>query len=202
MKAHDTQKGQAPIKTMEDFFIEIEAYKSPYAEAIGDTGEIIFPLIRKASLKAAALSAGIGILPGKFSLLGIVPEVFFLLKLQSRLVKDIAIILGKENYLTRNVLLYCLFKENKPDMVQAFIRMTSTRILIKPSSIEAVYSLFLMLLRKKSEQFAKSKNKYLIKIFSSLSAGSLSYIDTQLVGMTANSLFLSEIQFEVSSKNN
>lgn len=184
------------LQNIEDFFVEIESYHSPYAEAIGDTGEIIFPLIRKTSFKAAALSAGMGILPGKISLIGLIPEVFFLLRLQSKMVKDIAVLLGKEKYLTRHVLMYCLFKENKPDIAQSLLRMTATKMIAKPLALESIYSLFNLILKAKSETLVRKKGRYLFSIVSSLAGGSLSYMDTQLVGITANSLFLSEVQLD------
>lgn len=184
------------FRKLQEFFVDINSYRSPYAEAIGDTSEIIFPLIRKSSIKAASISAGFGILPGRISILGVLPEVFLLLRLQARMVKDIAIILGKEKFLTNDVLLYCLFKENHPDFFNTFIRTTSTKILIKPITIEIIINLFSKLIRIKAEKQTSKKSKFAIPIFSSVIGGSLSFIDTQMVGLTANNLFLNEVQFE------
>lgn len=187
-------------KKFEEFIFEIDSYQSPYAEAVGDPGEIIRPLVRKYSLQAAALSSALSVLPGNLGVMSVLPEIYFLLRLQSRMVKDIAIILGKESYLSKELLLYCLFKENKIDIINTSSRITGTRLLIRPISLYNLQTIFYSVIYSKSSKIVPRKNKGLLSLISMLTGGSLSYIDTQMVGTTANAIFLGDIEFQDSEQ--
>jgi hypothetical protein len=187
-------------KKFEDFIFEIDSYQSPYAEAVGDPGEIIRPLVRKYSLQAAALSSALSVLPGNLGVMSILPEIYFLIRLQSRMVKDIAILLGKESYLSKELLLYCLFKENKINIFNTSIRTTGTRLLIRPISLDNIQTIFYSVIYSKSSKIVPRKNKGLLSLISMLTGGSLSYIDTQMVGTTANAIFLGDIEFQNSEQ--
>ena len=184
-----------------EFLLDLENYKSPYAPAVGDTSEIIIPLIRKYSLQSSALSSTLGVIPGVSGLVTVIPEIILLLKLQSRMIKDIAILHGKENLLTKELLLYCLFKDSEIEVFQTSIRMTVSRIFIRPISLSLLHTFFIRVIQLKSNHFKRKKSSFLISFISGLSNGVLSFIDTQMVGTTANLIFLSEIQLEPSKIN-
>jgi hypothetical protein len=180
-----------------ELWLDLDNYQSPYALAVGDPGEIIFPLIKKISMQTALISFGAGAIPGLGGILSILPETYLLLKLQARMVKDIAILLGRETLLSKEILLYCLFKDNKENMFETTIRMSGTKLLIRPISMQYVQNIYSKLVLDKAGNIKNQKGKLLYSFISAFTNGSLSYLDTQIVGNTANSLFLSDIEFEV-----
>ena len=200
MKNKIETKNVSHLKKFEEFIFEIDSYQSPYAEAVGDPGEIIRPLVRKYSLQAAALSSALSALPGNLGVLSILPEIYFLIRLQSRMVKDIAILLGKESYLSKELLLYCLFKENKINIISSSIRITGTHLLIRPVTLDNLQTIFYSIVHAKSSKIVPRKNKGVLSLVSMLAGGSLSYIDTQMVGTTANAIFLGDIEFQDSEQ--
>ncbi|NBU98445.1 MAG: hypothetical protein EBS19_09595 [Spirochaetia bacterium] len=121
-----------------DLWLDLENYQSPYAQAVGDPGEIIFPLIKKKSIQSAFISFGAGSIPGVGGILSIFPETYILLKLQARMIKDIAILLGRESFLSKEILLYCLFKDSKLNLLESSIRITGTKLLVRPISFELI----------------------------------------------------------------
>jgi len=179
-----------------DLWLDLENYQSPYAQAVGDPGEIIFPLIKKKSIQSAFISFGAGSIPGVGGILSIFPETYILLKLQARMIKDIAILLGRESFLSKEILLYCLFKDSKLNLLESSIRITGTKLLVRPISFELITSIFYKLVLNKAEKNNKDKNRILFSFISAITNGSLSFLDTQIIGNTANSLFLSDIEFE------
>ncbi len=179
-----------------DLWLDLENYQSPYAQAVGDPGEIIFPLIKKKSIQSALISFGAGSIPGVGGVLSILPETYLLLKLQARMIKDIAILLGRESFLSKEILLYCLFKESKINLLETSIRITGTKLLVRPISLDLITNIFYKLVLNKVGKNKNQKNQILFSFISAITNGSISFLDTQIVGNTANSIFLSDIEFE------
>jgi hypothetical protein len=174
----------------------VDSYQSPYAEAVGDPGEIIRPLIRKVALQSAAISSGLSALPGMYGSLAVFPEIYLLIRLQSRMVKDIATLLGKESYLSKELIFYCLFKENHIRFFETSFRMIGTRLMVRPVSLNFLQAIFYSSIAMKGEKaFPKSK-KGLYSLVSIFVGGAMTYIDTQMVGTTANAIFLGDIEFQ------
>jgi hypothetical protein len=179
-----------------DLWLDLENYQSPYAQAVGDPGEIIFPLIKKKSIQSAFISFGAGSIPGFGGIISILPETYLLLKLQARMIKDIAILLGRESFLSKEILLYCLFKESKINLFEASIRITGTKLIVRPISLDIIKNIFYKLVLNKAVKNNNQKNQILFSFISAITNGSISFLDTQIVGNTANSIFLSDIEFE------
>ena len=179
-----------------DLWLDLENYQSPYAQAVGDPGEIIFPLIKKKSIQSAFISFGAGSIPGVGGIISILPETYLLLKLQARMIKDIAILLGRESFLSKEILLYCLFKESKINLLEASIRITGIKLIVRPISLDLIKSIFYKLVLNKAVKNKNQKNQIIFSFISAITNGSISFLDTQIVGNTANSIFLSDIEFE------
>jgi hypothetical protein len=176
-----------------DVLIEIDSYQSPYSKAIGDVLEIIRPLRREYCLKTAGISLFSGLLPGILGGLSVLPEMYSILRLQVRMIKDIAVLYGKEKYLTKELILYCLFKQNQIDLFSRSIQMSGTRLLLRSYSAE----LFQKLLNKIGFQVQKkTDNKFstrIYSIFGSTIGGSVTYFDTRIVAYTAVVCFSKDI---------
>ncbi|MCE9501260.1 MAG: hypothetical protein K8R21_12305 [Leptospira sp.] len=90
--------------------VGLDDYHSPYAKTVGDPSEIIESLIQSAALKSAAVSATLSLPPGPFGWISVIPELFLIYRIQGHLIKDVATLYGKEVKLTKELLLYCMFK--------------------------------------------------------------------------------------------
>ncbi|MCX7999534.1 MAG: hypothetical protein N3A69_11390 [Leptospiraceae bacterium] len=179
-----------------DLLLATNAYESPYAKAIGDTEPILTPLIRKRALQAAFISASSNFIPSYFGYFASLGEVYLLLKLQASMVKDIAVIFGKEKDLNKDLLLYCLFKNSHPNLWKGFIRFIGTRIILRPTSF-SIFTQILKSLQPHIEMKLESNfGKQLFSFFGVLSLSTLSYLDTKIVGRTAIEIFSKEIIFE------
>ncbi len=173
--------------------MSVENYQTPYAEAIGDPDEILIPLIREYCIKISALSVAVNLVPSPISEALILPEVWGILQLQSRMVKDIAAVYGKERSLNTDILLYCLFKRHKTNLWERTIKMCGTRVLIRSLSSRSYLEIF--------EKLAFGKKRFLhnskwFTLLGMVTSGIIGFSDTRIVGLTAMEVFSREIQWE------
>ncbi|MCB1180084.1 MAG: hypothetical protein KDK36_21075 [Leptospiraceae bacterium] len=183
-------------KSAIDFLIEVEKYQTPYAKSVVDPEEIVISLIRKYSLKAGLLSFTANILPSPISELAIIPEVYGLLRLQSRMIKDIAALYGKEKSLAKNIIFYCLFNREKTNLWERSLKMVGTRVLIRGGSKHYLYDFLEEWETGLSQKIASLKIKKIMPLVGSAAGGTIAYLDTRAVGLTASRIFSREIQFE------
>src|SRR5688572_22289604 len=64
----------------------------------------------KAATKAALTAGTLALPPGPLGWMTILPELVAVWKIQAQMISDIAAVYGKESYLTREQMLYCLFR--------------------------------------------------------------------------------------------
>lgn len=178
---------------MYSILMDADQYQSPFAKSIGEPDEILFPLIRKYCLQTAAVSAFSSVPAGAAGIMTVFPEVFALLKLQSRMVKDIAAVYGKDKSLSKEVMLYCIFKKSGSNLFERFIRMSSSRVIVRPVSIRT----FADFLQKSSPRLAgKFFGKGLSRILpwaGFVFGGAAGYLDTRIVAITSINLFSRDI---------
>lgn len=176
--------------------IDTNSYQSPYSKTVGDPEPILTPLIRKKALQTALISAGFNLVPSYLGYIATLGEMFILLRLQAQMVKDIAVIFGREKELNKDILLYCLFKNLEPNLWKGFIRFIGSRIFIKPTS----YLIFIQLLKKIYPQIgAKFESKIWRRTFSfigTLGLSTIAFLDTKMVAYTAVQVFSKEIVYE------
>ncbi|MDX1959361.1 MAG: hypothetical protein SFU98_12360 [Leptospiraceae bacterium] len=173
-----------------DLLLDVENYKTPYAKSVADPYDLILDIAKKVSLQTGFVSGMLSLPSGYFGYATILPEIFFLLKMQARMVKDIAALYGKEKLITKEILLYCIFKRNQISLLERTIKISSTRALVRPMTV----NLFLKFLEKYivGIKFSKKLTRFL-PLLGFLSSGIISFVDTKVVALTASNLFSKEI---------
>ncbi|EKJ86577.1 hypothetical protein CLV96_2452 [Leptospira meyeri] len=179
-----------------ELFAGLEDYRSPYAPTIQPPDDLIRELVQNASFKSGLISATCSLPPGPLGILSILPELLFVYRIQGHLILDIAALYGKEVQVTKELLLYCLFKHGGAHVFRKIIEESSLKILIRPTTVRVFQTLLekLGLLISKSiirKQFARW-----IPIGGAVVTGTFAYYDTKRVGQTAMDLFSKEIHAE------
>ncbi|TGL15336.1 hypothetical protein [Leptospira meyeri] len=179
-----------------ELFAGLEDYRSPYAPTIQPPDDLIRELVQNASFKSGLISATCSLPPGPLGILSILPELLFVYRIQGHLILDIAALYGKEVQVTKELLLYCLFKHGGAHVFRKIIEESSLKILIRPTTVKVFQTLLekLGLLISKSiirKQFARW-----IPIGGAVVTGTFAYYDTKRVGKTAMDLFSKEIHAE------
>ncbi len=181
------------LESFIDLFSGLEEYKSPYAPTIQPPAEIVSQLVQNASFKTALVSATCSLPPGPLGLLSVLPELLYIYRVQGQLVIDIAALYGKEIHVTKELLLYCLFKHGSAQVFRKIIQESSLKILIRPTTIRVFQSLLEKFGIMITNKVIRKQFSRWIPIGGAFITGAIAYIDTKNVGKTAEHLFQKEI---------
>ena len=171
----------------------LEDYRSPYAKTVGDPSEIIESLIQSAALKSAAVSATLSLPPGPFGWLTVIPELFFIYRIQGHLIKDVATLYGRDAKLTKELMLYCMFKHGGSHLFRRVVEEASARVIIRPSTIGFFEMILTKIGIRVSKKFIQGGLIRWIPLIGAALTGSFAYLDTRNVGKTANEMLAKEI---------
>ena len=152
-------------------------------------------VIARAAARRAAVTAGsLALPPGPLGWLTIVPEIVAVWKLQTQMVADIAGIYGKEAELTREHMIYCLFRHTAAQAVRDLVVRIGERFLIRKASGRAFQTIVRKIGVSISQQaIGKGVSRWL-PIVGAVSVGAYAYYDTSQVARTAIKLFEREIE--------
>lgn len=185
------------VDSLFQMIVGVEEYVSPFrrnepyppyeAEKLTDE------LIKNAAFKTASISATCA-LPGGFAgFLTILPELIMIFRIQGYLVKDIASIYGKEAQLTKELLLFSLFKNGGAHLFRKFVEETSVRILIRPTTVRAFQGFLKSIGLTVTRRIIRKNLTRWIPLAGAALTGGFTYFDTMSVGKNAKELFSKDI---------
>jgi EcsC protein family len=148
---------------------------------------------RAASRKASLLASSMALPPGFIGWLTLVPELVAVWKLQSQMVSDIAGVYGKSAQLTREQMVYCLFKHVSAQLVRDVVVRAGERFLVQRASNAFLQSLVKSLgIRVTQNLVGKSASRF-VPLLGAIGVGAYAYFDTSQVARTAMELFANDI---------
>jgi len=155
-------------------------------------------IARAASLKASAISAALAIPPGPLGMLTIIPDLLAVWKIQAQMVVDIAAAYNKKANLSREVMIYCLFKHAASQAVRDLVIRAGERYLIKRASLRVMQSILQKVGIKVSQKVAGKGVSRWLPIVGAIGVAGYAYYDTNGVAKAAMELFSGEIDFDGS----
>lgn len=155
---------------------------------------------KMASMKAAAISGGLALPPGPAGLLSIVPDLYLIWRLQGQMVSDIAAAYGKTAYLTREGLLYCLFKHGSAQLMREFVVRSGQRLLLRRATIDALEAALRTVGVHLSERLASRAAARWVPVLGSIGVGAFAWHDTNRIARTAVEVFQSDLSIEDPSR--
>lgn len=185
------------LERMFEFLSGIDSYESPYANYTSlddeDRLRIAKDLTNQSALRAGTISASFSLPGGPIGFLTLIPEVFMIFRIQGNLVKDIASLYGKEAQLTKELLMFSMFKHGGAHLFRKFIEETGVRVLIRPTTVRAFQGLLQKLGLTISRKILKKNLARWVPFAGAAITGSFAYFDTKTVGQNALDLFSKEI---------
>lgn len=157
--------------------------------ATADPEEKIKRLTQKAAIKASAVSTTLSVPAGFTGILTSIPDIAAIWRIQAQLVSDIAMTYGKFALLTREAMVWCLFRHSAAQLVRDVAVRTGSRIVIQKLSFAALEALLKKIGLKISTRFAGRAALRAIPIIGAIGNGAYSYYDTYEVGKTAAAYF-------------
>jgi hypothetical protein len=150
-------------------------------------------IAKVAALKAAATSGTLSLPPGPLGLVTVLPDLVEVWRIQAKMVADIAGAFGKEAYLSREQMLYCLFRQAAAQAVRDLVVRVGERVLIRKTSFRALEELAAKIGVRVTERVIGRGVSRLLPVAGALGMAGYSYYDTAKVAETAVDLFSREI---------
>jgi hypothetical protein len=154
-----------------------------------DSDEKINKIIRQASLKAAAVSATLSVPAGFTGVLTSVPDIAAIWRIQAQLVSDIASSYGKFAQLSREAMVWCLFRHSAAQLLRDIAVRTGSRIVVQKVSFAALEAILRKIGLKVSTKFLGRIALRAIPAIGAVGNGAYSFYDTTEVGKTAAAYF-------------
>ncbi|WP_405339126.1 EcsC family protein [Fibrobacter sp.] len=155
----------------------------------GDSDEKIKKLIRQAAVKASLVSATLSVPAGVTGVLTSIPDIAAIWRIQAQLVSDIAATYGKFAQLSREAMVWCLFRHSAAQLVRDIAVRTGSRIVVQKVSFAVLETLLKKIGVKVSTKFLGRAALRAIPAIGALGNGAYSFYDTTEVGKTAAAYF-------------
>ena len=146
-------------------------------------------LVQQASIKSAAISATLSIPAGFTGILTAIPDIAAIWRIQAQLVSDIAATYGKLALLSREAMVWCLFRHSAAQLIRDIAVRTGSRIVVQKLSTTALRTLLQKIGIKISSKFLSKSLLRAIPIVGAVGNGAYTYYDTYEVGKTATAYF-------------
>ena len=154
-----------------------------------NSDEKINKLIRQAAVKASLVSATLSVPAGVTGVLTSIPDIAAIWRIQAQLVSDIAATYGKFAQLSREAMVWCLFRHSAAQLVRDIAVRTGSRIVVQKVSFAVLETLLKKIGLKVSTKFLGRAALRAIPAIGALGNGAYSFYDTTEVGKTAAAYF-------------
>ena len=146
-------------------------------------------LIRQAAIKASAVSATLSVPAGVTGVLTSIPDIAAIWRIQAQLVSDIAATYGKFAQLSREAMVWCLFRHSAAQLVRDIAVRTGSRIVVQKLSLAALEALLKKIGLKISTKLLGKIALRASPAIGAIGNGAYSFYDTYEVGKTAAAYF-------------
>lgn len=167
--------------------------------ATDDPDAKVKSLIQQASFKAATVSATLSIPAGFTGILTAIPDIAAIWRIQAQLVADVAATYGKLAVLTREAMVWCLFRHSAASLLRDLAVRTGSRIVVQKLSSTALKKIIEKIGLKISSSLVSKTILRAIPAIGAIGNGAYAYYDTTEVGKTAASYFKALADQEASN---
>lgn len=165
--------------------------------AVGDPALQARRIARAAARKAAMTAGGLALPPGPLGWLTVLPELVAVWKLQTQMVADIAGVYGSNAELTREQMIYCLFRHTAAQAVRDLVVRMGERFIVRRVSAHAFQAAARKVgLTITRQAVGKCVSRWL-PVVGAVGVGAYAYYDTGKVAKTAIEMFSRGVEIEV-----
>jgi hypothetical protein len=154
---------------------------------------------KSAATRAAMTAGGLALPPGPLGWLTIIPELVAVWRIQAQMVADIAGIYGHEVEITREQMIYCLFRHTAAQAVRDLAVRVGERMLVQQVSVTALQAVAHRVgVHLTRHAIGKGISRWL-PVVGAVGVGAYAYYDTRHVARTAIELFAPSAEIKVVS---
>jgi hypothetical protein len=169
---------------------------STHEHARDDTRARASEIIRAAKGKAALASGTLALPPGPLGWLTLLPEIYAVWKIQAQMVSDLAALHGRKSVLTREQMLYCLFRHTSAQLFRDLVMRVGERYLVRRLPLRSLYSVANKIgIRITQRSIGRAVSRF-VPVAGAIGVAGYSWYDTRQVGKTALELFRHPVEIE------
>lgn len=146
-------------------------------------------IVRTSAIKGAMISGSLALPPGPLGLLTILPDLVAIWRMQAQMVSDIAAAHGRAAVLTREAMIYCLFRHAAVQGLRDLVVRAGERYLVKSATTRALQRITEAAGIRITERAAGRAASRFVPLIGAVGVGAYAYYDTHQVGKTAIELF-------------
>jgi hypothetical protein len=160
---------------------------------VADPDARVRELARAAARRAAAISGGLALPPGPLGVLTLVPDLVAIWRIQAQLVADIAGTRGRSGSLTREQMLWCLFRHAASHVLRDVVVRGGQRAIVHRLTVSALQSIATRLGVQLSQQLVAKAASRWVPGLGAAAVAAYAWWDTERVARVADDLFSREI---------
>jgi hypothetical protein len=142
-----------------------------------------------AARRACMISGALALPPGPAGLVTILPDLVAVWRVQAQMVADIAGTFGKSAVLSREQMLYCLFKHTAAQAVRDLVVRVGERYLVRRAGLRVVEATAAKVGVKVTQRAIATSVSRWLPVVGMVGVAGYAYYDTTQVGATAISFF-------------
>ncbi|MEI7447114.1 MAG: hypothetical protein WCK28_19660 [Burkholderiales bacterium] len=160
---------------------------------VADPEARVRELARQAARRAAVVSGGLALPPGPLGVLTLIPDLMAIWRIQAQLVADIAGVRGHAGTLTREQMLYCLFRHAAAQVLRDVVVRAGERAVVHRLTVSALTSIAAALgVQLSSQLLAKTASRW-VPGLGAAAVAAYAWWDTERVARVADELFRAEV---------
>ena len=144
--------------------------------------------------KAFLASSSLALPPGPIGWLTVLPELVAIWKIQAQMVADIAAVCGQHPALTREQMLFCLFRHAAAQAVRDLAVRAGQRWIVQATTAHGIRTIAHRIGVKLSERALGSSLARMVPLAGALGVGAYAWYDTRQVAQTAFAMFSREVE--------
>ncbi len=187
-------KAKSELLSRQIFQLLVQIPAPTVGDDVSDVDMKINQLVRNTSIQTSSISAALSIPGGVTGLITVLPEITAIWRLQSQMITNIAALHGQTHLVTREQMLYCMFRQMGFGLVKEYVFQRGGVYLVRKMSDQAFSAVLQKLSRGLITRQGTRMAGKIIPLVGSISAGALSYYDTFRVGKNARRLYSHEIK--------
>jgi hypothetical protein len=168
------------------FLSEVPTTSEPLSASPQDRA---LQIARAAARRACTISGALALPPGPAGLVTILPDLVAVWRVQSQMVADIAGAFGQSAVLSREQMLYCLFRHTAAQAVRDLVVRVGERYLVRRASLRVVQAVAAKVGVKVSQRAIATSVSRWLPVVGIVGVAGYAYYDTAQVGATAISFF-------------
>jgi hypothetical protein len=195
--AETPAEAQGPLMQLSQTLLDLVS-SIPAARERGhaEPGERAKDVIRAAKTKAALASGSLALPPGPLGWVTVLPEIYAVWKIQAQMVSDLAALHGRKSSLSREQMLYCLFRHTGAQLFRDLVMRVGERYLVRRLPVRSLYSVVNKIgIRLTQRSIARAVSRF-VPVAGAVGIAGYSWYDTRQVARTAMELFSHEIEVE------